>query len=50
MHQRERALTVTFVLSLVNVFNNQNVVFHLERVSVKFLATHVANTYIQVVA
>ena len=48
--QSDRTFAVALVLSLIDIFDDEHVVLDLERVSVKLLAAHVADTHVDVVA
>ena len=48
--KRVRSLTVGFMLSFVNVSDNDDIVRHLQTTSIKFLAAHIADTDIEVFA
>ena len=50
MHHGVGALAVGLVLSLVDVFHDQNIIYDLQSVSVELLATHWANADVNVCA
>ena len=50
MQKCYRALAIAFVLSLVHILNDQNIVLYLKGVSVKLLTANVADADVDVVA